>query len=86
MAHAACKWILNNGVQALAKATNERLDDFPVNVVDSLIDLDLAYANAKHLIQVGDEKTFVLAASFSADVAARAAFRAAERAQEFTEE
>ena len=79
MAHAACKWVLNNGVRAVAEATNTRLDEFSADAVESMIDLDLAYLGAKHLIQNGDEKTAALVAEFGAAVAARAATRAADR-------
>lgn len=87
MAHGACKWILNNGVRAVVESTNvlikEQLDgistSFTDEQIESMIDLDLAYQNAKHLIQTSDEKTVLLAAQFSAEVAARAATRAADR-------
>jgi hypothetical protein len=81
MAHAACKWVLNNGVVAMASATNARLDDFDQAAIDSMVDLDLAYMTAKHLIQSGDEKTPGLVARFGADMAARAMLAAADRVE-----
>lgn len=82
MAHSACKWILNNGVRAVAEATNERLAEFDETAIGSMIDLDTGYLTAKHLIQSGDATTRATVARFNAEVSARAAKLASQRSEE----
>lgn len=76
----ACKIVINNGVAAMALATNEILklqieDDiieaFDDATVNNMTVLDRAWMAAKHLLQVGDEQTAVLVAEFASAVAVR---------------
>lgn len=86
MSNAACKVIIDSLVRAGAEATALQVDTFPPDVIDSLIDLDLGYIGAMHLIQNGDGKTAALTAKFVADVSARQLAMAEARAAEFDEE
>lgn len=93
MSDAACKIVIDRGVQHMAGATADLLlldsSAFPPEAIELMGDLDAAYLTATRLIHQGDAKTAELVTQFGADVAARAAVRAAVRAgleQEFSEE
>lgn len=85
MSRLPCKIVLNQEVAAAAAAAADQIQKgdnsvFTEEVIAGLISLDLGWISAHHLIQTGDEHTIALAAKFSADVLARAAKVAAERA------
>lgn len=76
----ACKIVINNGLAAMAEATNEILmlqiegdidEAFDEPTINNMTVLDRAWMAAKHLLQVGDEQTAALVAEFASAVAVR---------------
>lgn len=85
MSYAACKVIIDEMVRAGARATAEQVETFTPEVQQQLIDLDLGWMTAMHLIQSNDVEAPVEVAKFAAWAAARAAKVASVRADRMIE-